>query len=397
MLTARVAASPMRELSTQILPYVMFTFVCYLAIGVQLAILPSYVHLNLGFSTVLAGLIISIEYVATVISRPRVGWMVDRLGARKTVLYGLATTGVSGLFLLASAFALHLPWLALGLLVTSRLIMGACESMVGTGATVWGILRVGSEHTAIVISWNGICTYGALAVGAPLGVFLERVFGFWSIGTVVLLLGVVPIALAVRLPAAPVTRGEKLPFHHVLKRVAPFGVGLALGSVGFGVLATFITLDFAHRHWTGAAYALTLFGAFFILSRLLFAHAINRLGGFTVASVCFGTEFLGLLLLWITRTEPLAFAGAALTGFGFSLVFPALGVEAVRHIAPQDKGTALGAYGVFMDFALMVVGPGAGAIITGYGYPPIYLFAACSVLAALGITRWLAAREHGTR
>jgi MFS family permease len=397
MLTARVAASPMQELSTQILPYVMFTFVCYLAIGVQLAILPSYVHLNLGFSTVLAGLIISIEYVATVISRPRVGWMVDRLGARKTVLYGLATTGVSGLFLLASAFALHLPWLALGLLVTSRLIMGACESMVGTGATVWGILRVGSEHTAIVISWNGICTYGALAVGAPLGVFLERVFGFWSIGTVVLLLGVVPIALAVRLPAAPVTRGEKLPFHHVLKRVAPFGVGLALGSVGFGVLATFITLDFAHRHWTGAAYALTLFGAFFILSRLLFAHAINRLGGFTVASVCFGTEFLGLLLLWLTRTEPLAFAGAALTGFGFSLVFPALGVEAVRHIAPQDKGTALGAYGVFMDFALMVVGPGAGAIITGYGYPPIYLFAACSVLAALGITRWLAAREHGTR
>ena len=206
-------------------------------------------------------------------------------------------------------------------------------------------------------------------------------------------LPLLPIAMAVRLPRVAVARGEKLPFHRVLGKVAPYGLGLALGSVGFGVLATFITLDFAHRHWSGAAFALTLFGALFVFARLLFANAINRLGGFPVATVCFATETLGLLLLWWTRSEPLAFVGAALTGFGFSLVFPALGVEAVRRISPQDKGSALGAYGVFMDFALMVIGPAAGAIIGGFGYPPIYLFAACSVLLALGLTRWLAARR----
>lgn len=391
---ASAPVSSQSRLTARILPYVVFTFACYLAIGVQLAILPSYVHLNLGFSTVLAGLIISVEYVATVISRPRVGWMVDRLGARKTVLYGLATTAVSGAFLLASAFALHLPGLALGLLIASRLIMGACESMVGTGATMWGILTVGAEHTAIVISWNGICTYGALAIGAPLGVLLERVFGFWAIGAMVLLLGLAPLFLAFRLQAAPVAHGEKQPFHHVLKRVAPYGFGLALGSVGFGVLATFITLDFAHRGWSGAAFALTLFGALFITARVLFAHAINTMGGFTVATACFSFEFLGLMLLWLTHSEPLAFAGAALTGFGFSLVFPALGVEAVRHVPPQDKGTALGAYGVFMDFALMIIGPAAGWIISGFGYPPIYLFAGCSVVTALLLTRWLAGRAR---
>jgi MFS family permease len=394
MTTAIAETSPMRALSAQILPFVFFTFVCYLAIGVQLAILPSYVHLNLGFSTVLAGLIISIEYVATVISRPRAGWMVDRLGAKRTVTYGLAIGGFSGVLMLLSAICVHIPWLALTLLVVGRLAMGVSESLTSTGATIWGILRVGSEHTAIVISWNGICTYGALALGAPLGVLLERVLGFWTIGGMVALLGFAPIFLVQRLPHAPIVHGEKLPFHHVLGKVAPFGMGLALGSVGFGVLATFITLDFTHRHWSGAAFALTLFGAFFVFARLVFAHAINRLGGFPVATVCFATEFLGLLLLWLSRSEPLSFAGAALTGFGFSLVFPALGVEAVRRIPPQDKGTALGAYGVFMDFALMLIGPAAGAIISGFGYPPIYLFAACSVLLALGLTQWMAARER---
>jgi len=394
-LTTTTALQPsQRELTARILPFVLFTFACYLAIGVQLAILPSYVHLNLGYSTVLAGLIISIEYVATVLTRPQAGRMVDRLGAKQTVLYGLVVGGASGVFTLLAAFCLHIPWLAMSLLVVGRLLLGASESMTSTGATLWGILSLGTEHTAIVISWNGICTYGALAVGAPLGVFLERIFGFWSIGVMVVLLGIVPLAMAVRLPRVPVTHGEKLPFHRVFRRVAPFGLGLALSSVGFGVLATFITLDFAHRHWQGAAFALTLFGAFFVFARLLFANAINRVGGFTVSTVCFATEFLGLLLLWLTHTEPLAFVGAALTGFGFSLIYPALGVEAVRHIPQQDKGTALGAYGVFMDFALMIIGPAAGAIISGFGYPPIYLFASCSVLMALGLTQWLAARER---
>jgi MFS family permease len=383
-----------RELTKQILPYVFFTFTCYLAIGVQLAILPSFVHLNLGYNTVLAGLIISMEYVATVVSRPQAGRMVDHLGAKRTVGYGLVIGGVSGVFTLLAAFCLHLPWLGLSLLILGRLLLGVSESMTGTGATMWGILKVGSDHTAIVISWNGICTYGALAIGAPLGVLLERILGFWSIGAIVILLGFAPLAMAIRLPRAAITHGEKLPFHRVFGRVAPYGLGLALGSVGFGVLATFITLDFAHRHWSGAAFALTLFGALFVFARLLFANAINRVGGFSVATVCLVTESLGLLLLWLTHSEPLAFVGAALTGFGFSLVFPALGVEAVRHIPPQDKGTALGAYGVFMDFALMVIGPAAGAIITGYGYPPIYLFAGISVLLALGLTQLLAARER---
>jgi hypothetical protein len=49
---------------------------------------------------------------------------------------------------------------------------GRGESLVTTGTIAWGIGSAGARHTAKVISWNGITTYGALAVGAPVGVVL---------------------------------------------------------------------------------------------------------------------------------------------------------------------------------------------------------------------------------
>jgi hypothetical protein len=118
-----------------------------------------------------------------------------------------------------------------------------------------------------------------------------------------------------------------MPFLNVLGRVAPYGTGLALGGIGFGTIATFITLFYDSHGWSNAAVCLSVFGFFFICARLLFANAINRLGGFHVAIACLTVETLGLLLLWQSSTPSLALTGAALTGFGFSLVFPALGVR----------------------------------------------------------------------
>ena len=66
--------------------------------------------------------------------------------------------------------------------------------------------------------------------------------------------------MAWRKSPVAVVPGEHLPFAHVLGRVAPHGMGLALGGVSYSVLATFVTLFYASRHWNGAALCLTAFG-----------------------------------------------------------------------------------------------------------------------------------------
>jgi MFS family permease len=395
--SASTPASPPGNGSTRhILGFVYFTFICYLSIGLPLAVLPAYVHLGMGYSAMIAGLVISVQSIATLASRPWAGRISDHVGAKVSVLWGMAACTGSGALLLGAALLHFNPTLSLAALVASRLVLGVGESLGSTGSTLWGITSAGQEHTAKVISFNGVSTYGAQALGAPLGVMLEQRWGLGSIGLVIMLIGAVSFVLAGRKRPVPVTPGEHLPFRHVMLLVAPHGMGLALGGVGYGVLATFVTLFYLSRHWTGAALCLTAFGLAFIAARLLFIQTINRFGGFPVAIVCLTVEALGLLVLWRSSSPWMAFGAAALTGFGFSLVFPALGVEAVKRVPAHNRGTALGVYTAFADVSFFLVGPVAGAVIGGFGYASVFLFGLISVLLALGIVVLLATRRSAT-
>jgi MFS family permease len=378
----------------QIIPAVCFTFVCYLSVGIPLAVLPTFVHLRLGFGTVLAGLIISAQYVATVISRPRAGHLADTLGPKRIVGYGLLACAGSGLATFAASFFISSPHLCFALLVLGRLMLGVGESMVSIGGILWGVGRAGAQNIAKVIAWNGVSTYGGLAIGAPLGIVFAQHGGLGAVGLLVFFPAILSIALARLVTRVPVMIPKPLPFTYIFLRVAPYGTGLALGGIGFGVLATFVTLFYAQRQWNGAALALTFYGVAFISVRLLCSDFINSYGGYSVALVSFIVEALGLVLLAFAHSRFVAFGAAALIGSGFSLVFPALAVEAVRRVPVENRGTALGAYNVFIDFSLFVTGPAAGAIIAHHGYPAAFLSTAVAIVLAFVLTAVLSSRAQ---
>jgi len=366
-----------------ILSTVAFTFMAYLTIGLSLAVLPGFVNTNLGFGAMLAGLAISIQYVATLLSRPQAGRMADAKGPKRTVMTGLMMCAASGALLLLAALATRVPWLSLGLIFIARLALGCAESCVGTGAIAWGMGQVGHRHTARVISWNGVATYGALAAGAPLGVLLDHHYGFAIIGAVTLLLALAALPLAQLKRATITVAGERAPFRTVAARVVPYGIGLALGSIGFGCIATFITLFYAAHGWPNAALTLTVFGVVFVGVRFIFAHTISKVGGYRVAMVSLSVEAIGLIVLCLAHTPAMAAIGAAIAGLGFSLVFPALGVEAVHRVPAHSSGSALGVYSVFMDVAMALTGPLGGWVAGGMGYNAIYGFAALAAMASV--------------
>ena len=332
-----------------------FTFICYLAIGLPLAVLPGYVHGQLGYSSVLAGLAISVQYAATLLSRSHAGRMADTVGPKRTAVVGMAACAVSNVFLLLAYAFERSAWLNL--------------SPSSPAGWRWVSARAGSARARPPGPSRASGRY------TRAGDFLERHLHLWRPGAG-RAAGRVPgrewsmgagrrgAAAGTGGPgtgagtkAVAVVGGHRMAFKSVVLRVFPHGMALGLGSVGFGTLAAFVALYYASRSWEGAAHALSAFGCAFIGVRLLFAGTITRYGGFRVAQVSFLVEAAGLALLWLAPSAGLALMGAALTGCGFALVFPAIGVEAVARVPAGSRGAALGAYSAFLDLALGVTGP----------------------------------------
>ncbi|WP_353613820.1 MFS transporter [Mangrovibacter phragmitis] len=377
-MSAPVSEAPLSgaRLNLRIGSIVMFNFASYLTIGLPLAVLPGYVHDVMGFSAFWAGLVISLQYFATLLSRPHSGRSADRFGPKRVVILGLCGCLLSGACYLLAANFEHLPAVSLAALCLGRVILGLGQSFAGTGSTLWGVGVVGSAQIGKVISWNGIATYGAMALGAPLGVWIYHLGGLFLLALVIMGVALLAILLALPRPHVKASKGKPLPFRAVLGKVWVYGLVLALGSAGFGVIATFITLFFQAKGWSDAAFALTLFSSAFVGARLLFPNAINRRGGVFVAMCCLSIEIVGLVLVGFSMSPWVANMGALLAGAGFSLVFPSLGVVAVKAVPQPNQGSALATYTVFMDMSLGITGPLAGLVMAWAGVPAIYFGAA---------------------
>jgi MFS family permease len=379
-----------RSFSRIMAPLVAAVFCSYVTIGIALGILPVYMHNTLGYSSVTIGIIVGLQFIATLSTRSIAGNSIDRKGVKKSFDTGTVIAFIAGLLYCVAGY-MPLPALICVCLVLGRILSGFSESFQITGAMTWAIGLVGSGKSGKVMAWNGIAMYGGLAAGAPTGIFLLHYFGIKIAFLSIVLLPVIAWLAVVKMPTLAVQQNTalpKIPFLKVVRLVGKYGFGLAFSALGFGCISSFISLMFQQKGWPDASMAFILFGAGYIGVRLFFAHLPDKLGGNKIAFISLIIEMAGQILLWRASSPEMALTGAALSGIGFSLVFPAFGVEAVKNVMPTIRGSALGAYVAFFDVSLSITGPLAGYIAGRFNYPAVYLLGTvgCLVAAALAFS-----------
>lgn len=320
------------------------------------------------------------------------GNLTDKKGPKPAVLVSMSSFVLSGILLWIAYECKFSPHLSLAILIITRLVTGCGEGMIGASPINWAMLDLGDQHTGTAISFNGIASYGGLAIGAPLGVYLEKFIGLEGVAIVIIIIAAIGYWVAYRKkPLKNEIIENRQSFVKVLKKVAPYGICLALGGLGFGALSTFITLYYDYMHWTNGALCLSIFGGTFILTRVVFSNAIKSYGGIKVGIISFIVEAVGLVILAYAPYVWLALIGAGITGCGFALIFPALGVEAVSLVSASNKGSALAGYGLFIDISLGITGPLVGFVGEHWSMARIYPFSAAVVclglLLCIGLSR----------
>jgi MFS family permease len=195
--------------------------------------------------------------------------------------------------------------------------------------------------------------------------------------------------LVVPLQPVPTSTLSSPRLREVLGAVWFPGLGLALSCVGFGAITTFVVLLFAQRGWDHAWATLTAVSVAFVVGRILFGHLPDRVSGPGIALACVLVEAAGQFVIWLAPNPGTVFAGAAVAGLGYSLVFPAFGVEAVRRAPAENRGLAMGAYTACLDLALGIAGPSLGLLASGAGLSAVFLSSAIIVLSAAVVAVWL--------
>jgi MFS family permease len=372
-------------------PIMGVVFVGFLVIGVAMPVLPLHVHDRLGFGTFVVGLVAGSQFAASLISRPWAGHFSDARGAKRGVVAGLLAAAAAGLLYLLSFGFSGSPVVSVAILLSGRALLGGAESFIITAAVSWGLALAHSSNTGKVIAWVGSAMFAAFAIGAPAGSVLYAAYGFAAISLATTLAPLAVLPLVALLPAVAPAKHARSSFVEVIGAVWVPGLGSALGSVGFGAVTTFVALLFAARGWANGWSAYTAYAVAFILARVFFSHLADKIGGAKVALVCAAIEAAGQALIWLAVRPEIALAGAALTGFGFSLVYPGFGVEAVRRVPTQSRGLAMGAYTAFLDLAQGLASPALGLIAAGARLNILFLVSSATVLCASFVAWWLIA------
>jgi MFS family permease len=329
------------------------------------------------------------------------GWVADRVGVRRTVIFGAVVTAL-GLVVSTSGqvaalylgHALLIGILGGGALYPPLLIYvsrwfdrrrGAALALVSAGQYVAGVVWPSIlQHELVWFGWRGtMLSFAAIvALIVPLALLLQPA----------------PEPGRATASAARVWRNVealRLPPNAVqaLICVAAFLCCVPMAMPSSHLVAFCSDLGIAPAQ--GAAMLSVLLGSAFV-SRLFWGWLADRFGGLATVLMGSACQASAIAAFSITRSEAGLFAVSAAYGLGFSGIIPAY-VVAIRELFPSSEASWRVPAMLFAGMAGMAFGSWfAGALYDHFGYyAPAFAAGALFNLGNLAVIGFLVLRQGG--
>ncbi|KKB13212.1 membrane protein [Devosia geojensis] len=305
-----------------------------LAFGSWLARIPD-VQAALGLGP--AGLAVALIGlpVGTLATLPFAGPLVGRIGARNAIISGFVYYGVA---VSIPAFTTDAAWLFAALVLT-----GSALSFLELGLNVKADRVEKATGRLLMNTAHGCWSLGMMAgslIGA--GLALSGMEARWAILMVALVTLPVGVGVGIALPrypaeAAPAGEGSRrsawsLPGWSLLGIcLFVFGITITEGAMADWA-AVFLRDVFAVQGSAGIGY--TVFALLVAAGRFGGDMLKARFGAVRLARVCAGLALLGIAVLYLSPSVPVALVGFGIVGLGASVGFP-LAVTAAASLTDR--------------------------------------------------------------
>ena len=353
---------------------IFITTLCgLLSIGALLPVLPIYVTEELGLGNVSVGFVIGAYALTGIAFRPIAGWLADHRGRRLVVVIGSLTTAVAGAFL-------FLP-LGFASLVASRLLLGAGEGAVFTAGSAWVVDLAPPARRARLVGLYGLSVWTGLSIGPLIGETHFQVGGFNLVWAFAIAGPRVAAGFASRIPDPFEPKHVEGQRRKLIAREAlgP-GAAMALASVGYAAIASFIVLHLREQGVGHGALVFSTFAAALVITRVIAGGLPDRLGPRHVAAFAAVLEAVGLALIALGGGLATDVAGAVIMGTAYSVLYPSLSLIVIERVPPSRRGAALGTFTGAFDFGVGIGAPLVGGVSALTNYSGGFLFAAILAL-----------------
>jgi MFS family permease len=292
--------------------------------------------------------------VTALISRPLVGWLLDRFGRRFWLVWGMAVcVPCMGAYGLVHSFEA---------LLAVRLAHGLLWGLTTVAMATVAADLVPAKHRGTGMGLYGLAIPMAMAVGPMIGSVLlgeDRFFLVFAVGTAFSLAGLLAFQ-PVRVPEVA-NAGARLVLSRLVEpRVLRLVLFLVAFCVGFGGWMSFLPLYAPTLGLHGAGPLFFAYAVGGLTSRVFAGRWYDLRGPHLPGATSVGLVVVAWLCFALAHHPTLALVGAVALGLGFGTggtIFTAMAVDLVE---PDRRGAATATVYSAYDIAI-----GGGAVLFG--------------------------------
>jgi MFS family permease len=379
-----IIGSPAVYTTTLLACYAM-TGVIHLATIVLNTLLPFHV-VDLGGSRAQVGLLFSVTTVVSMVLRPLVGDLVDRVGARPVIGPGIVALGLTSL-------VLHLagtPETVIALMVG----VGLANGLVSSGASTLAARSSAAAHRGEALGTYYLASALALALGPPVAFGLRALGGMSLVFATVTIMAAVMAGLLRRMPAGTggLLAAGPLGLRLFSRSALATSFALVLSTIGYSAVTAFLPLYAVSRgQGTGLAWFFAIYPIWLIAGRVMLRGTGDRLGRGRVALVSMVLTGVAYLVLAVPPTSVTLVIAAVVLASGNAVLYPTLAALVVDGAPEPERGLALGTLSAAWDLGIVVGASLIGAVADRASFRAAFTVAAISttlgVIALAGSLR----------
>lgn len=344
------------------------------------ALLPTFPFFvtYLGGDSVTIGLATALFSIASIVSRPFVGWLVDTKGRCTILLIGLIGMALIPMGYFVSA--------GISLAILLRTAHGVFHAASSNASSTWVTDILPHSRMGEGLGMYGLSMAISTAVAPALGLAVMHAYGFRPLFAITALVAALAIIIGMGIRSRNYTLSEQpLRFSELFEPMSlPAAVTQFFFMMAYGVIEVYVAIYAASVQLPSGGIYFIFIALATVATRVLLGRAIDRYGEARLVYSGNAAIIMGILLLVFAHHTAGYLLSAILLGYSFGAIQPSLQTMAMHAVSPERRGAASSTFFVAFDFGIALGGFLAGVLVKQFNYDAMFLWMILPCLLSLG-------------